>query len=129
MPRWIAKAIGVQSMDYDRTCRKVMEIDPKIRFAGMINEKGRLVAGGMREGMRSLEETKDDEMLYMELVLRARMRREFDNVLGPVKFAMSYREKVIIMSFPLDDVVLLLSADNVVNFAEIPFKVLKILAH
>ncbi len=119
----------MQLMDHEKICKKVMGLDPKIRFAGMINEKGRLFAGGMREGLRSLEDTRDDEMLYMELVLRAKMRREFDKVLGPVQFAMSYREKVIIMSFPLKDHVLLLSAEKGINFAEIPFKVLKMLTH
>ncbi len=116
-------------MDNGKVCKKVMELDPKIRFVGLINEKGRLVSGGMREGLRSLEDARDDEMLYMELVLRAKMRREFDKVLGPVQFAMSYREKVIIMSFPLKDSVLLLSAEKGANFSEIPFKVLKILSH
>jgi hypothetical protein len=116
-------------MDYEKICKKVMEMDPKIRFAGIINEKGRLFAGGMRGGLRSLEDSKDDEMLYMELVLRAKMRREFDKVLGPVKFAMSYREKVIIMSFPVNDNVLLLSTEKGIDFSEIPFKIMKILSH
>ena len=106
-----------------------MGLDPKIRFVGMINERGRLFAGGMREGTKSLEENKDDEMLYMELVLRAKMRHEFDKVLGPVQFAMSYREKVVIMSFPQKDHVLLISAEKGINFAEIPFSILKILGH
>ncbi len=116
-------------MDHERICKKVMELDPKIRFVGMINEKGRLIGGGMRNGLKSLEDSKDDEMLYMELVLRAKMRREFDKVLGPVQFAMSYREKVIIMSFPLKDNVLLLSTEKGVNISEIPFQVLKIVSH
>ena len=116
-------------MDYEKVCKKVMELDPKIRFAGIINERGRLFAGGMREGFKSLEAKGDDEMLYMELVLRAKMRREFDKVLGPVKFAMSYREKVIIMSFPVNDNVLLLSTEKGIDFSEIPFKIMKMLAH
>jgi len=116
-------------MDYEKICKKVMEIDPKIRFAGIINEKGRLFAGGMRNGLKSLEDSRDDEMLYMELVLRAKMRREFDKVLGPVQFAMSYREKVIIMSFPVNDNVLLLSTEKGNDFSAIPFKIMKMLAH
>ena len=68
-------------------------------------------------------------MLYMELVLRAKMRREFDKVLGPVKFAMSYREKVIIMSFPVNDNVLLLSTEKGIDFSAIPFKIMKMLSH
>ncbi|MDE1765800.1 MAG: hypothetical protein KGI27_05920 [Thaumarchaeota archaeon] len=116
-------------MDHEKVCKKVMELDSRIRFVGLINEKGRLVGGGMRNGLKSLEDSRDDEMLYMELVLRAKMRREFDKVLGPVQFAMSYREKVIIMSFPLEDSVMLLSAEKGISFSEIPFKVLKILSH
>lgn len=116
-------------MDYEKICKKVMELDPKIRFAGIINEKGRLFAGGMREGLKSLEDSRDDEMLYMELVLRAKMRREFDKVLGPVRFAMSYREKVIIMSFPVNDNVLLLSTEKGIDFSVIPFKIMKLLSH
>ena len=57
----------------------------------MINERGKLLAGGLREGLKSLEDPKDDEMLFMELALRVRMRKEFDKQLGSVKFAMSLR--------------------------------------
>lgn len=121
--------MGVRPLDYEKACSSVMALDPRIRFVGLVNAKGRLVAGGMREGLKSLEDVGDDEMLYMELVLRAKMRRDFDRVLGPVQFAMSYREKIVIMSFPLNDDVLLLSAEKGIDFAEIPFKVLKILAH
>ena len=113
-------------MDFEATCKKVMDVDSKIRFAGMINDKGRLIAGGMKEGKKPLEDTKDDEMLFMELVLRTKMRREFDKQLGPVKFAMSYREKAVVMSFPLDEHVMLVSADMGIDFAKVPFKILKI---
>ncbi len=67
-------------------------------------------------------------MLYMELVLRAKMRHEFDKVLGPVEFAMSYREKVVIMSFPVNGNVLLISAEKGIDFSKIPFKILKMIS-
>src|SRR5207245_11228459 len=105
-------------MDFDKVCKKVMDLDPKIRFAGIINEKGRLFAGGMKEGVKSLEETGDDEMLYMQLVLRAKMRREFDRVLRPVEFALSYREKVIIMSLPMTDHVILFTTEKGIEIYE-----------
>jgi len=116
-------------VDFEKLCKKIIELDPKIRFAGVINEKGRLFAGGMKDGLRSLEDSKDDEMLYMELVLRTKMRREFDHVLGPVKFAMSYREKAIVMSFPMNENVLLISAEQGFDYANAPFKILKLLDH
>lgn len=109
-------------------CKKVMALDKQIRFVAVINERGKLLAGGLREGLKSLEDPKDDEMLFMELALRVRMRREFDNQLGSVKFAMSFREKVIVMSFPLaDSNILYLSADTGLDYGKIPPKILKII--
>lgn len=116
-------------MNADELCKQVLDLDSRIRFAGMINENGRLVAGGMKPGFKSFEDSRDDEMLYMELVLRARMRKEFDKVLGPVKFAMSYRDKLIIMSFPVNDNILLISVEKEVDFAKLPFEILKIISH
>ena len=116
-------------MDYDEMCRKVLSLDSRIRFCGLINENGRLVAGGMKNGFKSLEDSRDDEMLYMELVLRAKMRKEFDKVLGPVEFAMSYRDKLIIMSFPVDNNILLVSSEKGIDFSKIPFDIIKIIHH
>ncbi|HXV38572.1 MAG TPA: DUF6659 family protein [Nitrosopumilaceae archaeon] len=114
-------------MDFDAICKKIKGLDSRIRFAGIVNNQGRLVAGGMKEDKKPLEDTKDDEMLFMELVLRTKMRKEFDKQLGAVKFAMSYREKAIVMSFPFGEHVMLVSAEREIDFAKIPFKILKIL--
>jgi hypothetical protein len=81
----------------------------------------------MVEGKTPLEDTKKVEMLYMELALRVRMRQEFDAELGSVKFAMSYRDKVIVMSFPVGKEILLTSAEKDLNFSKFPFSVLKLI--
>ena len=104
-----------------------MDLDPKVRFAGVINDKGRLVAGGMRPGVKSLELAKDDEVLFMELALRVRMRHEFDRQLGDVRFALSSRTHAIIMSFPVDDDTFYVTAEPDVSFCELPEKILDIL--
>ena len=80
--------------DYPQICASVMQIDSKIRFAGVINERGRLVGGGMRENVEPLENEKDDEMIFMELALRVKMRKEFDRSLGKVRYVHVEREKV-----------------------------------
>jgi hypothetical protein len=114
-------------MDKETLCKNVKNLDKRIRFVGLINDKGRLVAGGMVEGKNPLEDTKKDEMLYLELALRVRMRQEFDAELGPVRFAMSYRDKVLVMSFPIGKEVLLVSAERDLDFGKFPFSVLKII--
>ena len=95
--------------ELEKICQKIIALDPKMRSARLINSRGHLTAGGMKDGLLSLEAQKQDEMMFMELALRVRMRHEFDSEFGEVHFSMSYRDKVIVMSFPLsnDDVLLL----------------------
>ena len=114
-------------MDYQELCGKIEKSLPNIRFAGVINNKGRLVAGGMIGSVKPLEDAKKDEMLFMELALRVRMRDEFNEELGPVKFSLSYREKLIIMSFPMGNDILLVTIDKTEKFDQIPFKILEII--
>jgi len=113
-------------MDYENMCTIVQKIDSKIRFAGVINSKGRLVAGGMVPTKKRLGDRKRDEMLYMELALRVKMRREFDDDLGKVKFSMSFREKLIVMSFPMENDVLMVSMERKTQFEQIAFSILKL---
>jgi hypothetical protein len=64
----------------------------------------------------------------MEIALRVRMRHEFDKEFGPVSFSLSYRGKVVIYSFPLEDNnVLLVSSEREADFGKIPFKIMKIM--
>jgi len=112
----------------EKICQKIMQLDPKMRSARIINNRGHLIAGGMKEGLKSLEEAKQDEMMFMELALRVRMRRDFDKELGHVHFAMSYRDKVIILSFPLaDDNVLLASGEKEIDFSKIAFAIMDLI--
>jgi hypothetical protein len=113
-------------MDYENLCTLVQKIDSKVRFAGVINSKGRLVAGGMTPSKKRLGDRKRDEMLYMELALRVKMRREFDDDLGKVKFSMSFREKLIVMSFPMENDVLMVSMERKTQFEKIAFNILKL---
>ena len=113
-------------MDYENLCTITQKIDSKVRFAGVINSKGRLVAGGMAASKTRLGDRKRDEMLYMELALRVKMRREFDDDLGKVQFSMSFREKLIVMSFPIENDVLMVSMERKTQFEKISFKILKL---
>ncbi|MBI1658007.1 MAG: hypothetical protein IS632_04440 [Thaumarchaeota archaeon] len=107
-------------LGYSRLCKRVMDLDGQIRFAGVINDLGRLVAGGMRPGVEPLETEKDDEMLYMELALRVRMRQEFDRQLGAVNFAMASRKRALTMSFKMDDHILYVAAEPDADYCTLP---------
>ena len=113
-------------MDYENMCASIQKIDAKIRFAGVINSKGRLVAGGMAPSKTRLGDRKRDEMLYMELALRVLMRRAFDDDLREVKFSMSFSAKLIVMSFPMNVDVLMVSMERKTQFEQIAFSILKL---
>ena len=113
--------------DYDRICSSIIELDPSIRFAGVINERGRLVAGGMKKDVEPLESEKDDEMIFMELALRVKMRKEFDKQLGPVNFAMASRQRALAISFILNDDILYVVAEPDADYGVLPKKILDII--
>ena len=113
-------------MDYEKLCESAKKADSKVRFAGIINSRGRLIAGCMVSSKKALEDEKKDEMLFMELALRVKMRSEFDSELGKVKFSLSLREKLIVMSFPIKNDVLLVSMERKTQFENIAFKILKL---
>ena len=112
----------------EKICQKIIKLDPKMRSARIINSRGHMVSGGMKDGLLSLEAQKQDEMMFMELSLRVRMRHEFDKEFGIVHFSMSYRDKVIVMSFPLTNAdVMFVSCEKAIDFGKISFKILKII--
>lgn len=110
---------------FEQKCQNLLK-EPEIRFAGLINPMGHLVAGGMKKGLKPLEDDADMRKLYMELILRVSTRQEFDKTLGEVKYAASRRTKAVVMSFPIDNKVLLVSANPDVSIDETANKIMKI---
>ena len=115
-----------KTRDYQNICDQIKKLD-KVRFAGVINERGKLIEGGLKDGIAPLSSEKDDEMLFMELVLRVKMRQEFDKQLGKVKFAMALRDRVLEMSFPIDNYVLFVVSESDADYGIIPRKILEII--
>lgn len=113
--------------DYNKICESIKKIDSKIRFAGVINDRGRLVAGGMKEGVTPLENEKDDEMIFMELALRVKMRKEFDKQLGPVNFALASRQRALAMSFLINEDILYVVIEPDGDYGALPKKILEII--
>lgn len=110
---------------YDQKCKKLLDYD-EIRFVGLINNMGRLVAGGFKPGISPLEDDAERKKMYMELALRVSMRKEFDYSLGPVKYAASRREKAVMLSFPMNSNVLLVSAEPNVDIDKTANKIIKL---
>ena len=92
-----------EGRQFEKICNDVITLSPNIRSATVIDKMGKFIAGGMREGVKSMEATVDSQKLYVEFALRSIMREEFDEEFGRTIYSFSVREKVKLASFPLDN--------------------------
>jgi hypothetical protein len=85
----------------EKICNDIFALNPDIRFAGIVNKMGTLVAGGMRQSVKPMEDEVDSSKLYLESALRSEMRKDFDKEFGKTIYSFSEREKIKVASFPL----------------------------
>jgi hypothetical protein len=117
-----------KSANYEKLCDRIFALDGSIRFAGIIDKMGNLVAGGMRKGIDPLEPQEERRKLYLEFALRNAMRQDFDSEYGKVIYTLSEREKIKIASFPLKENLILVSIEKKAKHDEVISKVLALLA-
>ena len=120
----VQKEKAEEYLIFDQKCTLLLQED-EIRFAGFINSMGRLVAGGFKEGTTPLEDEAERQKMYMELALRVSMRKDFDYSLGPVKYTASRRQKAVVISFPINSNVLLISTEPTVDIDKLANKIMK----
>ena len=65
-----------------------------MRFAAIINKKGSVVESIMKSGKTSLKTQREEEHFCKQVSQRRKMRHEFDNHLGKVRYVHVEREKV-----------------------------------
>ncbi len=65
-----------------------------MRFAAIIDLKGKIVEAIMKSGKTSLESQREQEHFCKQVAQRRKMRIEFDKSLGKVRYVHVEREKV-----------------------------------
>ncbi|AFS82650.1 DUF6659 family protein [Candidatus Nitrosopumilus sediminis] len=99
-------------------------LEPEIRFCGLIDNTGELVAGDMKAGLVPFETDARRKQMYQELAHRVANRTGFDANLGRVKYSSSRREKVVMMSFPIGKYIVLVIAEPGVNIDRLGWKII-----
>ena len=112
---------------YDNKCQKMLDED-EIRFAGIINEDGKLVSGGFKKDITPLESDEAKLKSFMEFVSKVTIRKEYDESLGPINYLAARRDKAVLVSFPfpVSKFVLLISANPSVDIEQLAAKVVDI---
>src|SRR6185295_12315577 len=111
-------------MDYQKILDAIFDLNSDIRYAGLIDETGSLIVGGMRHGIDSIVDQPSEELYLTHTALRKSMRERFDDTMGKARFVYVEREKLSLLTFYLDKKMLLitlepnLESQNVIDLAE-----------
>ena len=110
----------VENKFYETKCKQLIN-EKEIRFAGIIDENGKLIAGGFKDGLSPLENNENKLDDFMEFASRVSLRKEFDKTLGPINYLAARRDRLVLISFPfpISRFVLLISAEPTVDIEKL----------
>ncbi|WP_100181920.1 DUF6659 family protein [Candidatus Nitrosotenuis aquarius] len=83
----------------EEICNKISLISPYIRFVGIINTNGELLAYKRREHMTPLLDSTATKNQFAHIAIKTDMEAKFDKSLGEVQFVWEERKKVQTISF------------------------------
>jgi hypothetical protein len=98
----------VTAMDYERLCKDILNLDPKIRFAGICDETGQTKYGGQREGVRNLFSPEETKKSNLQALARWGLRNALAPKIGKGRYSMAEYEKIKRITAPLENYHLLL---------------------
>jgi hypothetical protein len=102
---------------FQEFCDKIIPLDKSIRFAGIADEDGHLVATAERRGLKPLLNPEERAQYAITAATRQYTRLRWEYLLGKINYAMSNYAKLIRATIPIADensrlyYVLLLSFD------------------
>ena len=83
-------------------CNQILQLDKSIRFAGIANNMGTLIAYKLREGLVPLLNEEELQNNIMKTVLRMKTREDYESKLGDVIYTFALYKRVKRASIPLD---------------------------
>lgn len=107
-------------------CDRIIVLDRNIRFAGVINNRGEVIEGGFQQGVKPLLDGIDEQQMYVQSLSNMASLQKLSKRLGGVHYTITEHEKVTLMTFPLNDGILCVSAYSRANTNKIRDKVLQI---
>ena len=98
-------------MNSEILCQKVFALHDDIRYAGILDDAGLLIAGGMRVGIDSIVDQTNEELYLAQTALRKSMRAKFDSSMGRARFTYIERENISILTFYINKNMLLVTLE------------------
>ena len=98
---------------YGKLCKEILNLDPKIRFAGICDDTGEIKYGGQREGVKNLLSPEETKKSNLQALARWGLRNALAPKVGKGRYAMAEYEKIKRITIPLEDDNLLLVTTEV----------------
>ena len=108
-------------------CNGIIKLDRSIRFVGILNNRGEVIEGGLKQGIEPLLDGTDEQKMYIHSLTNLTMMQSYSDRLGMVRYSLTEYEKVTLMTFPLRDGIFCLSAMPKAYMNKIGDKVMKVL--
>lgn len=106
---------------------RIIKLDRNIRFVGVVNSRGEVIEGGFQHGVQPLLGGTDEQQMYIQSLSNMTMFQNYSDRLGKVRYSITEHEKVTLMTFPLNDGILCVSASPKANINKIRNKVSKVI--
>ena len=97
------------SQNWESESKYILSL-PEIRFVGVINNMGRLIAGDYKKGIVPIADVEQYKMC-MEHALELFMKKDLDDILGPLDYIVSKRKNIVIITIPVNNHLVLISAE------------------
>ena len=84
-----------------RICNEILNLNKSIRFVGLANNHGTLLATSYREGVIPLMTREETKHYAIQAVLRAAIREDFVSKLGNLKHSIGTYDRLIRATVPV----------------------------
>jgi len=80
---------------------QIFAADRRVRYTVVLDEAGRVVAGGMRPGVKSIETLEHERRVDFQVAILAGVIKTWSKVFGPTSFIFFKHEKINLIVFPI----------------------------
>ena len=82
-------------------CKEIQQLDNSIRFVGIANNLGSLIATSYRKGLTPLMNEQETSHYAIQVVLRAATREDFESKIGKLEYSIGKYERLIRATVPI----------------------------
>jgi hypothetical protein len=80
-------------MDYGKLSKNILNLDPKVRFAGICDDSGEIKYGGEREGVKNLLSPEETKKSNLQALARWGLRNALAAKTGKGIYAMARKQE------------------------------------